>query len=279
MGEKIKWTDDRLRLEALKYNNRGDFYRNSAYAYNTILKRGLWNLFCSHMVDSKLHFWTYEEVRKEALLYENRWSFQKNNRRAYVAAARMGVLEQICSHMIKMEISWTFEKIQQEALKYSSRREFEIKNKNAYQAAARYGFLDQVCQHMKRPRGTSLIEIELMSIIKKIYPTARKHRDTRVRIAGKPHIKGFDIDILVDKTGIEFDGTYWHSVKGLRKSRNRKFWPEEDLVSYHEIKDAWFASKGIKILHIEEIDWNENKESCIEKCLDFLGVSNEHKTA
>ena len=94
----------------------------------------------------------------------------------------------------------------------------------------------------------------------------------KVKIKIKPHIQRFEIDIYVPELnkGIEFDGTYHHSFDGLRRSR--KHWPVKDVKNYHKIKDSWFLSTGIEILHIKEKDWMENKEKCIKKCFDFLGV-------
>jgi uncharacterized protein (DUF488 family) len=65
----------------------------------------------------------------------------------------------------------------------------------------------------------------------------------------------------------------------MRKNKSKKFWSDDDIRNYHEIKDDWFASKGIKILHIKEEDWIADKEICIQRCLKFLGVSNEYKAA
>ena len=125
--------------------------------------------------------------------------------------------------------------------------------------------------------GTSKPEIELFEIIKKIIPSVKKLRDRKVKIEGKPYIHGFDIDILAPELnlGIEFDGPYHHSFEYMRKDPKRCEWTDEDIRNYHEIKDAWFATKGIAILHIEWDDWKQNKESCINRCLEFLGLSTE----
>lgn len=59
----------------------------------------------------------------------------------------------------------------------------------------------------------------------------------------------------------------------MRKDRFKKLWSDDDIRSYHEIKDGWFMfSKGIKILHIKEVDWIKDKQTCIRKCLEFLGL-------
>lgn len=52
-------------------------------------------------------------------------------------------------------------------------------------------------------------------------------------------------------------------------------WSDEDIRNYHQLKDDWFASKGIEILHIKEEDWNLNKESCIKTFIEFISESNK----
>ncbi len=97
----------------------------------------------------------------------------------------------------------------------------------------------------------------------------------KVKIPNKSYIKGFEIDIFVPELnkGIEFDGKYHHSFEYMRVDPKRAKWSDNDIHNYHEIKDAWFASKGIQILHIKEEDWNKNKELCVKRCLKFLNIS------
>ena len=58
----------------------------------------------------------------------------------------------------------------------------------------------------------------------------------------------------------------------MRKDKGKKNWPDEDIRNYHEIKDSYFASKGIQVLHIKEENWNKDKEECIQRCLNFLEI-------
>jgi hypothetical protein len=165
---------------------------------------------------------------------------------------------------------WTFEKIQKEALKYKTRSNFAVGSPGAYSAAKKMGVLDQVCSHMLQAQNTSPQEQSLFNLVKKKYPKTQKLRDRKVKIEGKSHIEGFDLDIYVPelRKGIEFDGTYWHSIDGLKRSRTH--WPEEDLINYSILKDNWFQSKSIEILHIKEEDWLKDKQYCIDKCFKFL---------
>jgi hypothetical protein len=271
--KRIRWTVEKLQEEALKYKARGDFKKNNQAAYMSAWRKGILDQICSHMIDSRTEAYTFEELCLEALKYNTRSEFQEKNGGAYAAARIRGILDQICGHMDYICYPWTNEELRLEVLKYKTRKEFNENNRGAYQAALRRNILDEICKHMPLHDSDSCAELELFNIVKEYFSSARKFRDYKVKIEGKPHIKRFDIDIFIPEfnLGIEFDGFYWHSPKGLRRSR--KFWPEEDLRNYHEIKDNWFvSSKGIKILHIKEKDWNKNKQTCIDQCLEFLGI-------
>ena len=224
--------------------------------------------------------WTHETLRQEALKYKSRSEFQTDSRGAYKSATRNGILDEVCQHMFvytkkgeqNPRYVWTTEMLEQEALEYQTRTEFARKSYGAYSAARKRKLLDQICKHMKRSINVSSYEHSLFDELKRFYPKvqALKIRN-RTLVPNKPHIHGFDIDAYVPerRKGIEFDGDYWHSVKGLRRSRIT--WPKEDLENYHQIKDDYFKSKGIEILHVKEEDWLKDKQKCIQRCLEFLG--------
>lgn len=219
--------------------------------------------------------WDEENLEVEALKYGTRTEFQKKSYGAYQAAWRRGLLSQICSHMTenyshnKKERKWNLETLKAEASKYKTRKEFRQKNDSAYNTALRKNVLDVVCEGLA-VTCFSGPEIELLNMVKQRYPAAKTLRDRQVKIKNKPHIGGFDIDIFIPEInkGIEFDGKYYHSLQGLAK--NRKHWPIQDVEKYHEIKDRYFLSKGIVILHIAEKDWLTDKEQCISRIFNFI---------
>jgi hypothetical protein len=266
-NHRFKWNFQALQQEALKYSTRHQFSKKSNWAYKVARKLQILNKICSHMM-SPHRSWTYELIHEEALKYKSRGEFAKNSTKAYDMAIYRGILDQICCHMNDQRHFWTDEEIQKTALEYKSRGEFYSKNPNAYEVARNRKILDRVCFQMKPSGYASIPEKELFSLIKNIFPKVEKYHDRGVKIQGKPHIRGFDIDALVGKLGIEFDGTYHHSFNGLKRSRHH--WPDEDIHNYHEIKDAWFASKGIQVLHIREEDWIKDKQACVDRCLAFL---------
>lgn len=267
----MKWTAEKLKEEALKYKTRGEFNKSSKGAYLSAYRAGTLDKVCAHM-GALTHSWTEKEVKKEALKYDTRYEFQKKSKGAYLWAYRRGILNKICKHMEWAAYPWTNEELEQEAFKYSTRYEFQIKMSGAYVVARNRGIIDQICKHMPIKASISRLELELLKEVKTFYPNAKKLKDYKVKIPTKSHIKRFEIDIYIPELckGIEFDGTYWHSFNVMKKDRKKLSWPEEDIRNYHEIKDEYFFSKGIEIIHIKEKDWLENKNQSLNKVLDFL---------
>lgn len=270
------WTDEMLAQEALKYDTRKEFRKNSGKAYQIAFLRGILDQICSHM-EYERYPWTNEELVLEALKYKTRHEFEKNNVWAYQVAVRRRILDKICSHMEYAIVYWTNEQLHKEALKHKTRGEFAINSSSAYQIARDRNILDQICSHMLLSSNISLMELSLFNSIKNLFPAAKTLRDYTVKIEDKPFIHGFHIDIFIPELnlGVEFDGRRYHSFEYMRKCKSKRFWSDEDIRNYHEIKDAWFATKGIKILHIKEDDWDANKQACIDRCLEFLDTSSE----
>ena len=268
----IHWTINSAKKEALKYKTRGEFAINSPNAYNWSRKNGSLEQICSHMKAMYI-YWTNEMLQEKALLYKTRSAFEKSDFHAYTTSLNRGVMDEICSHMANLYIYWTSDSLLLEALKYSTRTEFARKSSSAYNIALSRNILNEICKHMKLIKGgPSIAERELFMLIKSFHPTTKKTRDRKVNIVGKPYIKGFEIDIFIPELnrGIEFDGKYHHSFKYMRADNRKNLWSDDDIRNYHEIKDSWFASKGIQVLHIREEDWIKDKEACIKHCFEFL---------
>jgi hypothetical protein len=216
---------------------------------------------------------TDEELHLEALKYKTRGDFWKYSGVAAQIACNREIYEKICSHMPPSETeAYSFEELQKIALKYKTIDEFIEKDNSAFAVACKRHILEAICSHIDRSGGSSGPERELMTIIKESYPSAKKLKDTKVKIKDRPYAHGFEIDIYIPELnlGIEFDGTWYHSFEGLKRSRPE--WPDEAISNYHQIKDDWFlSSKGIKILHINGLEWKTKKEQSLLKILQFLG--------
>jgi hypothetical protein len=264
------WYLETLRQEALKHKTKREFKNKNPSAYTVACKLKILESICAHMPEVINKPISDRKAKEEALKYTTRGDFQKYSPKAYTAALKRGFLPEICKNMSSPHEIWTVEKLQIEALKYKKRGEFKRNNPSAYAITRMRGLLNQICGHMEKSGGVSILEMELFEQILAIHPSAKRRRFTKLTITGKPLITCLEIDIYIPelKKGIEFDGMYWHSAKGLKRSRPD--WSEEDLLNYHEIKDSYFLSQGIQILHIREKDWLKDKEVCIKRCLEFL---------
>jgi len=61
------------------------------------------------------------------------------------------------------------------------------------------------------------------------------------------------LDFVCEDKVIEFDGRYWHS-------------DEEKEIA----KDLFLGSKGLKILHVTDVEYNQDPQETLNKCIRFL---------
>lgn len=271
-----KWTPETLRNEAGKYGSRREFRLTNASAYVTCRKSGLLEeifpfVVKDHAASNNPNFrWTDDALRLEALKYTTKQEFRNNSYAAYLSAKRRGIFITICSHMNSPYQKWTNESLKLEASKYNRRSDFERESPAAYGAATIRKIMSEICVHMQRSCCISTEQNDLATVIVAFFPSAKSIRFWKVKIPDKPQISAFEIDIYIPelKKGIEFDGTYWHSLKGMR--RGRPHWSDEDLLNYGNIKDSYFKTIGISILHVKQEDWKKNSEECIRLCFNFL---------
>lgn len=80
-GNNQIWTFDRCKKEALKYNYRHEFKKNSN-AYKPAQSNGWLDDICSHMI-KKHNTLTKDFCLNQATKYESRLEFQKNSKSAY----------------------------------------------------------------------------------------------------------------------------------------------------------------------------------------------------
>lgn len=156
-GGYLKWTFEKCKEEALKYNSRKEFVINNNSAYNSAKRYGWLNIVCSHMnTKERKHkgYWTKEKCKEEALKYELRNKLYKGSPGAYMAMLKNNWLEQICFSMKTKSKNgyWTFEKCKEEALKYSTKKDFRINSNKVYSESCRKGWMIEICQHMNHKK-------------------------------------------------------------------------------------------------------------------------------
>jgi hypothetical protein len=156
IGGAPKWTFNKCKKEASKYNSRVEFQKNSNGAYSRAQLEGWLDEICKHMVRPVVHNkkWTFEICQEEALKYKTKIEFDTQNHLCYKAAYKMGWLDIICKHMIdqvKLENTkfWDIkENCIEKALLCKNRKQFSKLYRDAYNSSVRNGWLDDICTHM-----------------------------------------------------------------------------------------------------------------------------------
>ena len=98
------WTKEKCNEEALKYNTRGEFKKNSTSAYNKSLSKKWINEICFHMIKIKnvKEYWNKEKCQEEALKYKTRGEYSKKSSASYSKSYEKGWLNDVCSHMLSL---------------------------------------------------------------------------------------------------------------------------------------------------------------------------------
>jgi len=123
----FKWTKEKCRDEALKYNRRIDFFNENPGVYNKCQKNNWLDDFCSHMISKKLrNYWTKEKCINESLKYKTRTEFNNNSPRAYQLCLQNNWLI-LCSHLNLKIKSYSKEYCIEESKKYKTLKDL-IKN-------------------------------------------------------------------------------------------------------------------------------------------------------
>ena len=283
----FKHTNESLTKKAKKCKNDKEFREKYPSEYVTAHNRGIFEEITVHFISSnppgENHAnsrYTDKEMFDIALTCKDVSEFIKKHHDVYLASRIRGIFKKITTHFIEQigenhpHSKYKNSEIIEKGSQYRTPYEFLTNDPNAFKIAWKRKLLDKISFPDGPYVNSSAMEAELFDIINGIIGNAKKLRDNKVDIKDKPFIHGFHIDIFAPSLnlGIEVDGAWWHSFECMRKQKGKRMWSDEDICNYHEIKDAWFASKGIIILHIKEEEWLENKQACINKCLTFLGV-------
>jgi hypothetical protein len=159
---RVRWTNELLQIEALKYNTRNEFAKNSNSAYHVALRKGLIENICSHM-SSGLGYWNKDLLQIEALKYNTKVEFKRGNSAAYQTALKFGI-DNFSSHMVDgINGYWNEDLLQIEALKYNTISEFKRNGGGAYPAALRRKLINKICTHMVK--GDNGFNPELPAIL------------------------------------------------------------------------------------------------------------------
>jgi len=149
------WTHNKVKKEALKYNDRSIWRKKSFKSYDAACRHGWLKEVTSHMLPPRCkppNYWTLERCKEMALKYKTRTEWSNNDTGSYQAAQKYGWFEECASHMPKKAfrpLKWTFEKCKEMALKYTTKTNWSNNSSGSHQAAYKNGWFDVCTFHMK----------------------------------------------------------------------------------------------------------------------------------
>lgn len=216
------WNRENSFEAALKFNNKKDFKKCYAAAYELLRTNGWLNEACSHMENIGCVIkWTYEKCKEEALKCETKVEFKKNNSWGYTVAKQKGWLDEITSHTVKHKhvqpIYWTFEKCQFEALKFKKRIDFYKNSSNAYGACVRNGWLNDVCGHMGPSHSCQFKwTIEEIRLIALKYNYRKEFQNGNKNEYSAARYNGWLDEICQHMQYKKLPNKYWHSFENCK---------------------------------------------------------------
>lgn len=165
-----KWNKELVHTEALKYDNRHDFAKESPKAYSAAVRLKILDEVCSHMPNPKDHECkTIEDAIAVAKLCASRTELKEKHNKAYEMLREAKMLDGIAPDKEKRQAEkWTFEKRKEVALLCKSRKEFKSRFPQAYDVARANGELDAICSHMQYHRH-KWDEKELIEILSHVH--------------------------------------------------------------------------------------------------------------
>lgn len=152
---RIKWTKERCREEALKYDVKEEWKKAHTNSHAAALRNGWYMELTTHMKPgcTPKGYWTKERCREEALNFDMKERWKKEHPKSYQAARRNGWVDELASHMAfkgKNNGYWTKERCIEHAKNFNTITEWTNDNTTPVINARKYGWMDECTTHMVR---------------------------------------------------------------------------------------------------------------------------------
>lgn len=122
-------------------------------------------------------------------------------------------------------------------------------------------------EHFGKFNGRSKAEAEFYNYIKE---------NVNSQVQANITIGSFIVDVIKDKKIIEFYGDFWHGNPEIFNCYDKLNFGNNNVKVISDIweKDRkridFLMSNGYQVLIIWEMDWNKNREECLEKIKSYL---------
>lgn len=96
-----KWTKNKIKEEALKFNSKKEWYSKSPKSYDAAQRYNLIDEYSNHMIQQKKPkgYWSYDNIKNEALKYKSKMEWKNNSNGSYSIACKKGILIDCTKHM------------------------------------------------------------------------------------------------------------------------------------------------------------------------------------
>jgi hypothetical protein len=155
-GSTLIWTDEALRLEALKYKTRKEMIAKNNSAYSTLIRRKLYHL-CSHMEWIMNPNNTLEECIHYAKNYNKINDFRKAHPKLYDWIYSHKLNSIVFSHM-ELKKKWTIEEAVEVSKKYTTLNDFIKNDIRAYNYLVRKNGFDELTKHLSKKKKWTIEE-------------------------------------------------------------------------------------------------------------------------
>jgi len=248
---KLIWTEDSIRVEALKYSTFVEFNKGAPGAYRKAQRDKSIKRLAPHLVASTCIKYTDTDIHNVALKFKTKKEFELAESSIYSIMHQRKIVAQCCSHMTGLTL-WNEESIRAEALKYTTRKDFKANGKGAVGASVQLGIYDEICAHMKaKPKALA------PSNLKGIYLL---YKDTNIVYVGKSNCCMLS-RIRSHKQDKEFNTVEFYEIANQ---------PDIDVIElylinlYSPIHNKESNSNGILTVTIDNIDNVVTKKSVYE---------------
>lgn len=151
-GSKIYWTKEMCEKEALKYDNRNDFAKNSVSAYISARKNQCLNDVCKHMKTQKKPsgYWSYKKCKEAASKCKTRFEFSRKYSRAYNLSVKNDWLKDFdMKKAYHTYTIWNYDVCKNLASNCVRRSDFYKKHSGAYNASIRNKWINDFFPNTK----------------------------------------------------------------------------------------------------------------------------------
>jgi hypothetical protein len=154
------WTEERCIADAINYESKKDWVKNSGGAYGAARLNGWLDKCCAHMINilRAPGYWRLDTCLAEALSHKNIAEWRRKSEFSYKFAKKNGWLNECTKHMKPfVQGYWTLELCKTESLKHNHPGDWKLLSYKSYVAAKRHGWLKECTAHMtKKPASNKL---------------------------------------------------------------------------------------------------------------------------